>query len=105
MAEVIETTVTFALPEWFPPERLEFANHRRYGMGHAWEGQIEEHRYDNSATDALFRLKGVKEVCTHPMGPWVTFDLDTQKPIQPQIDSLGVKLDRFIRRYRESRAA
>lgn len=105
MAEVIETTVTFALPEWFPPERLEYQHHVKYGKGHAWEGQVEKTLYENSATDALFRLKGIKEVCTHPMGPWVTFELDTQKPLQPQIDALGAKLDRFIRRYKESRAA
>lgn len=103
MAEVLEVTTTFALPEWFPPERLDYTRYARYGKGHAWEGQVEKEHYENSAVEALHRLKDVKETCTHPFGKWVTFELDTTKPIQPQIDALGAKLDRFLNRYKEAR--
>lgn len=98
LTEILDQTVTFSLPDWFPPERLEYTRTKKYSPGHAYAGQVESTDYENSAVDALFRLKGLKEVSTHPMGKWAVFQA---KP--SQVAKLQAKLERFLRRYKEAK--
>lgn len=95
--------VTFWLPEWFPPERLEFSRAIRFPKGHIWEGEVDQMKYDNSAVVALFRLKGVKEAFVAAPHAWVMFEIDANKDIPKQIADIKAKLERFLNRYKEAK--
>jgi hypothetical protein len=86
--------VTFYLPHWFPPDRLDF-------------GHPDMHRdavYDNSAAVALHRLKEVWEsdlaLTQHPS---VTITLTPRQDIAKAIKRFQAKLKRFLSRYKESK--
>ena len=78
VVDIAGLEVTFNLPDWFPPERLDYERSILYPKGHVWEGQTDRRMYSNSATDALFKLPGVVEACTDPMGPWVKVKVPPQ---------------------------
>jgi hypothetical protein len=102
---ISDMTVTFWLPEWFPPDRKEYRKSFKYPTGHAWAGQVERTEYHNSAVDNLFRLGNVDEVCHVPGHGWITFKIDPDKNMQKQIDDLRGKLERLLAQYKEAKAA
>ncbi|MFA5234798.1 MAG: hypothetical protein WC390_10395 [Sulfurimonas sp.] len=99
----IQITVTFPLPDWFPPERLDYSVVRHYSKGHIWEGTYEGTDYYNSAGNAIMKLSGTDEFCSDPMGPWISFRISPRKNLTVEIEKISAKLDRFLRRYKESR--
>ncbi len=99
----IEITVTFPLPDWFPPERLGYYKLIYYPKGHVYYGQVKESRTVNSASNAIMKLSGVSVYCFNPMGPWITFKISPRKNLAVEIEKIGAKLHRFLRRYKESR--
>lgn len=101
--DVIEAEIKFNLPDWFPPERLSYSKYILYPKGHIWAGQIEKQTDENSALDALMKLKEVKEVCFDPNGPWVMIELSMNINFYLQIGRFRDKLYRFLNRYNESR--
>ena len=99
----IAIVVTFPVPTWFPPERLNYSIDHRYPKGHAWEGAYERTEHYNSALQSIMNLRGVKECCFDPMGPWIAFEISPRKNLTAEIEKISAKLYRFLRRYKESR--
>ena len=100
--EIIEVEVKFELPDWFPPERLNYDKCILYPKGHIWAGQVEKTCYENTALDSLMKLKEVKEVCFDPFGPWLTIELSLHNNFYLQIGRFQSKLQRFLNRYNEA---
>ena len=100
--EVCEVEVKFELPDWFPPERLNYTKYNLYPKGHIWAGQVDKTSYENSALDALMKFKEVKEVYFDPMGPWVMIELSLNTNYYLQIGRFRSKLYRFLNRYNEA---
>lgn len=97
----IETKCSFELPPWFPPERLDWSRAIHYPEGHAWAGSYDRSVTGNSAEDALFKLKGPREIMP---GTYVIVDFDCKPEQLPkQIRAFEGKLKRFLNRYKESR--
>lgn len=92
LTQVLETRVIFDLPDWF-------------GERHGWEDwRSFKLITGNTAHDALFRLKGVKELCHHVQAKWVVVEFDCQSKNLPRfIRRFEAKLNRFLRRYKEAR--
>jgi len=104
---VSRVLVTFSLPDWFGDQRLNYELRRIHPAGHRWAGQVDVDniKYSNRAYDALARLKGVTEICSHPLGPWVAFEIEGRiEKIPMRIAQVAAKLERFLSRYRESRS-
>lgn len=82
-----QAKIAFELPDWFPPERLNY----------------QDGRHGNSAEDALFRLVNVRELITNSaFSPMVIIDLTCNpKQIPTEIAKFETKLERFLRRYKE----
>jgi hypothetical protein len=103
--EFSEARVCFLLPDWFSEhERHSWQRVRRYPKGHRYESQVEDNITENNAVDALFRLKGVKEVCHHPQAKWVLVAFNCKpRYLAKQVLQFQAKLERFIGRYKEAR--
>ena len=100
--EIIEVEVKFELPDWFPPERLNYDKCILYPKGHIWAGQVETTSYENTALDSLMKFKEVKEVYFYPTGPWVMIELSHNTNYYLQIGRFRCKLQRFLNRYNEA---
>lgn len=100
--EIIEVEVKFELPDWFPPERLNYDKYILYPKGHIWAGQVETTSYENTALDSLMKFKEVKEVYFYPTGPWVMIELSHNTNYYLQIGRFRCKLQRFLNRYNEA---
>lgn len=93
--------VAFDLPVWFPPDRLDWSRNVKYGDHHAWAGTYSHTDTGNSAVDALFRLKGMKEF-NQSYNCVVEFYC-RPSALPNQIRKFEQKLERFLNRYRESK--
>jgi len=100
-----EVHVIFYLPEWFPPERLNYTRIIRYPCGHIFAGQVERSESKNTALDSIMKLKGAKEIYYDSQGPWILFHLPPTRNVNLQICLLQAKVQRFLNRYKESKNA
>jgi hypothetical protein len=75
--EVLCIQFIVSLPEWITQERFHYEVRRIHPQGHVWAGQVDfdNIQYENSALDAIGDLPNVREICSHPMGPWVQFEI------------------------------
>lgn len=90
-----QAKAAFELPDWFPPERLNYNNGRYDDRFHPTDG--------NSAVDALLKLTEVREVGINPtFSATAIIDLYCHpKRIPAEITKFEAKLERFLRRYKE----
>lgn len=93
--------VSFEVPSWFPPERLDWSYAVRYDKYHAWAGSYSHTNHGNSAEDALFKLKGMKEFCSYSYC-MVEFHCEPEK-LPKEIREYEKKLQRFFNRYKEAK--
>ena len=92
-AEVIEIKISFSLPTWYPPARLETSHTDRsyHDPGRRW--------YKNPALDNLYNLKG----CIENGDSYVIFEIPPGSDLKKQIKKIQGKLERLINRYKEAR--
>lgn len=104
LVEVSHVDVRFDLPLWFPPERCEYRKIVYYDSYHRWAGQVDHERssYENRAVNGLFKLKDCHMTDMNPMCPHVIFRFDPVG-LHQSITETKAKLERYLRRYRESR--
>ncbi|MCP4156672.1 MAG: hypothetical protein GY757_53660 [bacterium] len=104
MINIATIEVTFHLPPWWPPERLHYSNPVYFDKYHAWAGSYSHSNEGNSAEDSIYKIKGCIETCSHPMGPWVKFEMDPDEsdPVK-WIEQTQAKLTRHLKRYKEAR--
>ena len=94
--------VAFDLPDWFPPQRLDFSQ-RYVGLNGEvnWDATT---RIQNSAENALFKLKGADEFNSGAcFGPHVVFRYPAGCNLPDRIKDTQAKLQRLMGRYKESR--
>ena len=107
MIKECERTVTFGMPEWWPPSRLNFQpDPGTYGKDHIWAGQTiyDNIRTENSAENAVLNLSGAKETCTCPWSSWVMFEVPISiRDKEKWINNTRLKLERLLQRYKESK--
>lgn len=94
--------VSFNLPNWFPPDRLDYSNAHHFDKQHAYAGSYNYSSYHNSAEDNIFnRFKDIKEICNYYH---ITFEYDgTPEQLSNWIKTKEGQLDRFFNRYKEAK--
>jgi len=92
--------ITFELPEWTDDERFEEETPIFYGLGHAYEGQLQGYKNENALLNGLFEIEGVKEACLN-VDKWVTveFGCDIAK-LPQQVAAFQEKLRKFLQNKR-----
>lgn len=100
LTEPLTVEISFSLPQWFPQERFDYTNVIRYPTGHVYAGSYDSSTYENSATDALFKLGDVKELCPYY---WVSFEISASDDIPAGIAKIERKLHNFLKRYKEAK--
>jgi len=101
-SEAIEIKVSFSIPEWFPPDRLDYSKAHHYDQSHAYAGSYDHSTYHNSAEDNLWnQFKDIKEMCNYY---WIEIEYDgSPEHLSDWIETMKGKLNRFFRRYKEGR--
>jgi hypothetical protein len=100
--EYLGARATFSLPDWFG-ERQERMIRHFFPKGHVFEGSFSGTTNKNTAHDAMYRLRGVKTLCTHPQGKWVEVEFICPPKLLPRaIRKFEGKLTRLLNRYREA---
>jgi hypothetical protein len=101
-SEAIEIKISFSIPQWFPPTRLDYTRSHYNPEGHVYAGAFDHSTYHNSAEDNLFnQFKDVKEFC---MNYWIEFEYDgSPEHLSDWIETMKGKLNQFFRQYKEGK--
>jgi len=102
--EQLTIDVTFSIPQWFPPDRLDYSKAHYNPKGHMYEGSYDHSTYHNSAEDNLFNRfnkDGINEICSYY---WIKFEYDgNPKQLSEWIEKMTNKLNKFFKQYKEGR--
>ena len=101
----LSVSVQFDLPDWCADERFEVDRVIYFPPGHAWAGSYDRTERLNRMSDALFRLKGMKETCLFPGSCWCVVEFEFSTHLQRDIIDMRDKLHRMLSRYKEARLA
>jgi len=74
MTKILEMTITFSLPDWVG--RYDYTRRTYYDNSHQWKGQVKDDLLANEVCDILFKEMDYNEICLHPQGRWVKFEID-----------------------------
>ena len=102
--ERLTIDISFSIPEWFPPDRLDYKKSYYYPKDHAFAGSYDHSKYYNSAEENLFNRfnkEGIKEICNHH---WIEFEYDGYPVLLPNwIEKITNRLDKFFNQYKEAK--
>jgi hypothetical protein len=100
--ELLTIEVSFDIPNWFPPDRLDYSKAHYYDKQHAYAGSYDHSSYHNSAEDNLFnRFKDIKELCKNY---WIMFEYDgTPEQLPNWVKIKQEQLNRFFNQYKEAK--
>jgi hypothetical protein len=101
-SERLTIKIAFTIPQWFPPNRLDYRKAHYYDKYHAYAGSFDHSTYHNSAEDNLFnRFKNLKEVCNYH---WIEFEYEGSPEHLPKwIERTTDRLNQFFKQYKESK--
>jgi hypothetical protein len=100
--EALGIKMAFSIPQWFPPDRLDYSKAYHNPEGHRYAGSYDHSTYHNSAEDNLLKqFKDIKELCKYY---WIEFEYDgTPEQLPKWIERTKMQLDNFFKRYKESK--
>ena len=100
--EALGIKIAFSIPQWFPPDRLDYTRSHHNPEGHAYAGAFDHSTNHNSAEDNLFRqFKDIKEFCNNY---WIEFEYDgTPEQLTNWIKKTKMQLDNFFKQYKEGK--
>ena len=94
--------ITFDIPNWFPPTRLDYSKAYYNPEGHAYAGAYDHSVDYNSAEENIFkRFKNIKEICNCH---WILFEYDgSPEQLTNWIKTKQEQLNRFFNQYKEGK--
>lgn len=100
--KTIGIRICFAIPQWFPPTRLDYTQSHYNPKGHAYAGAFDHSTDHNSAEDNLFnRFNDIQEICK---SYWIKFEYDgTPEQLPNWIETKQEQLNRFFNQYKEAK--
>ena len=100
--ELLTIEISFSIPQWFPPNRLDYSKAHYFDKYHAYAGSYDRSTYHNSAEDNLFnRFKDIKEICNYYH---ITMEYDgTPEQLPNWIKLKKIQLNKFFNQYKEAK--
>ena len=99
--ECTSATVTFSLPDWTADDRFEYTKVHYFSQGHAWAGSYDRTTSHNRLDDALFKETQYEELCLHPNGQWVTYDISLRGNVYDNIRQKQEEVQRVLDQWRD----
>ncbi len=101
--EICSIRIAFWLPDWTSDEQFDEEIPVLYGMGHAYEGQLEKYRQNNVLLEGLFGLSippdiaSVEETCLMNTYESVTVSFNCDlKELPRYVEIFQKQLERFL---------
>ena len=99
MTELLQVEITFDIPDWFPPLRMEKTVRRVYPEYHTWAGQVSEVVYVNEALEELLALPNLNMSNMNIAGKSISFIFDDTENLDQKKDECSEAIDEILRKW------